>query len=287
VVAAGPLSEDTRYKLQSIYNISAFSGRADKGYSSPIENMATVLQHYFNEQQQQPKKKNGGVGIDTPIQGVLYIHDDTLVNITQLQPWLGSSTTIIASADTSNPREGWSDNPTRMQQVAETSYSILSDRTVVKVDGYHTNNSLDLVNTMKSRWRWRECITRWDTLTMDPLSHAFLEPDGSFLVPSPSFGGSDFLYVPLRFSSPFSQIASLLTKHNVFLECGFPKLVDILRQQHNATTVSVSLCTTFLKRRGTMEMIERCSKPLAVVHPLKMRVLGPQNWSMAFDHIIS
>jgi hypothetical protein len=284
VVVAGPFSNDTVDKLESVYNIKAFAGRADKGFSSPMENMNTVMQHYFNLKQQQ---MDGDVVCVNSVEGVLYFHDDALVNITELRPWLGSSTTIIASADTSNPRVGWNNNSNRMKEVAEHSYSIMSNRTVAKVDGYHTDKPLELVNTMSSRWRWRECIISWDKVTMDPDSHAFREPDGSFLIPRPFYGGADFLYVPLSFTHAFSKLATLLMKYQVFLECGFSKLVDNLRQNHNATAVSVPLCTTFFKFRGKMDMIKRCSKPLVVVHPLKLGVLGLQNWSMAFERIVN
>jgi hypothetical protein len=288
VVVTGPLSEHTVHQLQNIYGILTFPGRADKGYSSPIKNMATVLQYYFQQQQRMGGSDDDDDDDVVSVQGVLYIHDDTLVNITELQPWLGSSTTIIASADTSNPRIGWENNSTRLKHVAETSYSILLDGSVSKVDGYHTNNPLQLANTMNPRWRWTECISRWYFVTMDPLSHAYREPDGSFLIPSPSFGGSDFLYIPLRFAGPFSQVATLLTNHGMFLECGFPKLVDILRRHYNATAMSVPLCTTFAtQQRGTMDMIKGCSRPLTVVHPLKLGVLGSRNWTMAFHHIVN
>jgi hypothetical protein len=110
--------------LESLYNITAFVGRADKGLSSPMENMNTVMQHYFNLKQKQ-MEMDGDVDSVESVKGVLYIHDDALVNSTELRPWLGSSTTIIASADTSNPRVGWNNNTKSMREVAKHSYSIL------------------------------------------------------------------------------------------------------------------------------------------------------------------
>jgi hypothetical protein len=286
VVVAGPFSKDIVNKLQSIYNITVFAGRADRGFSSPMENMNTVMQHYFNLKQQQMEMDGDFVSVES-VEGVLYIHDDALVNITELRPWLGSSTTIIASADTSNPRVGWNNNITRMREVAKHSYSIMSNGTVAKMDGYHTNNSSELVDTIKPWPWWAECIPEWGKVTMDPGSHAFREPDGSFLIPPPFYGAADFLYVPLRFTQPYSQLATLLMKHNVFLECGFPKLVDHLRGNHNATVVSVPLCTTFSESRGKMDMIKGCAEPLTVVHPLKLGRLGQQQWIIAFDHVVN
>jgi hypothetical protein len=114
----------------------------------------------------------------------------------------------------------------------------------------------------------------------------FREENGSFLVPTPSFGGSDFLYVPTALADTFDRAAELFFRHNVFLECGFPKIVDILQQQANATAVSVPLCSKFLASRGKFKMLTQCDDfPVAVVHPFKIGVQGYKNWTHAFRWI--
>jgi hypothetical protein len=130
----------------------------------------------------------------------------------------------------------------------------------------------------------------------------YREPDGSFLITGHGGGQADFFYVPMQHADAFIQATQLLTDYDVPLECGFPKLMDILRHgPSNATVLEVPLCTTWNPGRGNITMIERCksekwspardvqmiseseSKSYAVYHPIKIRVNGYKAWDKAWD----
>lgn len=87
----------------------------------------------------------------------------------------------------------------------------------------------------------------------------------------------------------YQEAAQIMVDHKVFLECAFPKIIDMLRQRANATTRSVNLCTNFRRYRGTVTMIDLCGdkSPMGVVHPFKMGVHGYQNWTRAFDWMVT
>lgn len=296
IVVRGPWSELQIEELRK-RGIDAFRGRNDRGYSSPMENLMLTLQQYQHVPQ---------------VQGVLYAHDDALFNVSYLleHDWLGSSSTILATTDTSDPRLGL-DDIERQQYIASRSYSIQHDGILQKVDGYKTINPMQLFNTLNPKWRHEECIFRYYIVFGDPRSRQYCETsDKSFLIPPPSFGGSDFLYVPTSLTDAYSRAAKLLTDHKVFLECGFPKLVDMLLLRNtarkpkiahttastppaNITAVSIPLCTKFWHSRGTLKMLRQCQdeslaasgdhQPLVVVHPFKIGQLGHDNWAEAFN----
>jgi hypothetical protein len=73
------------------------------------------------------------------VKGVLYIHDDALINITNI-PLLGSDNTIIVTDhDTENPIIGL-DNWRRWHKVSKETFKINSNGKFSKVDGFQSDN---------------------------------------------------------------------------------------------------------------------------------------------------
>lgn len=68
VLVAGPFTDEQVTSLSS-HSIEAMQGKDDKGLVSPLENHANALLHYGNNQK---------------IDGVLYMHDDAMLNITEI-----------------------------------------------------------------------------------------------------------------------------------------------------------------------------------------------------------
>jgi len=48
------------------------------------------------------------------------------------------------------------------------------------------------------------------------------------------------LYIPLRLTKEYAEIAELLIDHHIFLECGFPKIIDVLLLNNNKNQSSSS-----------------------------------------------
>ena len=166
------------------------------------------------------------------------------------------------------------------------------------------------------RWgNWPLCTPGIESLMAkdDPVHRSFLEPDGSFVVPSPT--QADFLFVPIQYAREFRVAAKVMVRHRIFLECGFPIILDHLVQQQrrrqqqqqqqlmtstsNSTAVpppppvnirTIDLCTTWDPPgiRGTDRMYTNCKADIqhmyGMYHPLKLSS-GLQWWGNLFDTI--
>ena len=85
VIVRGPFNENQTATLQTKYSIDAkCCGRSDRGFISPIENFMTTLMEYHNK-----------------TEGVLYIHDDAILNITELVGKQSSTTTTTTTTSSS------------------------------------------------------------------------------------------------------------------------------------------------------------------------------------------
>jgi hypothetical protein len=224
------------------------------------------------------------------VTGVLYCHDDILLNLTNL-PLGKAPDSVITSFDASNPRIGL-DDPRRREEISKVSYRLHPDGSSSKVDGFNSSNPHDLLASL-SYWCWFEgCITSFYGVLGDPRAMKYREDqDQSLLVPPPFPAAADFLYVSTSLADAYQEAAQIMVDHKVFLECGFPKIVDILQQRANATIHKVSLCThtSNEQERGSFEMIGACDgdHPIGLVHPFKLGHAGYQNWTRAFDWMVA
>jgi hypothetical protein len=57
-----------------------------------------------------------------------------------------------------------------------------------------------------------------------------------FLVPF--YEQSDFVYIPIKLIEQYEEIVQLMIDHNVFLECGFAKIYDVLQRRSSLSSSS-------------------------------------------------
>ena len=274
----GPFSQGELTDMRA-HGIEAFEGRNDKGWVSPYENLMRTLKQYHG--------KEG-------VTGVLYVHDDALVNIPKLFPHGDShrGQNVLVNFDVRDPRQPLDAN--HAMWIESSAYKILKDGVTFAKDSGFQTQSVDylftVLNTGDYNWPWHlKCIPAFQSVSRDPRSHPYRESDESFLVTGK--GQSDFLYVPMQHAQEFVKAARLFADYNVFLECGIPKLVDILRRgPSNATLAQVGVCTSWHPTRNTVRMIDICDKsPVSyfVFHPFKMHQRGYKAWGDAFDQVCS
>ena len=170
-----------------------------------------------------------------------------------------------------------------------------------RVNGQIYDDPLKLIQSLR-RWRHEECLYAFsNAVWYDNRTLPYMEEQDhdstyhhrdddavvvvdtrEFLVPPPSYGGTDFLYVSTSLADAFLPPAQLFYDHKVFLECGFAKIIDILRRHHQATVVDVPLCTGWGLVRDRIYMLRECALPVAVIHPYKISK-GRARWNRAFD----
>ena len=263
IVVRGPFSDVQLEKLHA-HGIDAHVGRNDKGFVSPLENLMRTLKQY-----------QGTDGVT----GVLYAHDDAVVRMPRLfQKYPTRDQHVLANFDTREPRKP--EDANHIAFLNNVSYTIQPDGTFVKQNGVRANSTAQLMSTLNSWEHHPSCIRQFLNVIKDPRSQNYREEDGSFLVAGK--GQSDFLYVPINLTDVFSDVAQLFTDYDVFLECAFPTLVDILRHTFGASVRHAELCTSWDRSiRGTSKMLDNCDAigPFDVYHPYKITSHGYRIWS--------
>jgi hypothetical protein len=255
IVVRGPFNRDQIKELQR-HGIRAYWGREDRGHNSPIANLAATLQ--------EAKAEEG-------VTGVLYAHDDMLLNVTNVFRDFPFGTNRLLGTMHKNPTDP------RFY-----SFSIHPNGTYTTKDGASDVGNRTLL-TMSAPWTHSErCLDGFLRLFADPRSKPLLEGDGSLRVPIGM--QSDVLYVPTALADAFAGAARLIVDHGVFLECGLPKIYETLARTSNVTMDRAALCTSweYQKVRGRVEMMEQCRLPAAAVHPVKLH-LGHPVWDQAFE----
>lgn len=292
VMVAGPFSMDQiqvlgRYSIEAIASTPPRGRRVD-GFYGPVENLMNALLLFKNS---------------SKIEGVLYAHDDTVLNVTELSQGLYPfpTNTIIGNTKKMSVHEmSYTDVRTAKdkKKANELSYRIFPNGTFADfnktVFGDDINTLWDNVPNFYHRWglvRQPYCAGSKRTrkgntaLANDTDSAKYQEDDGSMLFPS--FTQADFLFVPTKYSEEFAEAARLHLKHQVFLECALPQIVDMVQQQTNAPDVRVvKLCTTFHKIRGLEFMASsKCNNEgiIGVVHPLKLNTVGYNAFEREMD----
>lgn len=319
VVLRGPfpeyLVEDFQLKHEIDVQPTRESFLLDEGRFSPMDNLLSTLKQYKNE----PK-----------INGVLYVHDDMLINTTNIffggekrETKIDRTRSVFATKE-NHKRSVRIYPPSASQARVGNDTGATTNLYYSTLDGYRSDNMTEFLEHMDFwPWNWL-CLDSYTKVAKDPRSASFLEYDESD-------GGEPFLLVPLSYQSDFYYVSTSLTKqyediatvfidNKVFLECGFPRITDLLlgmsisspiRQHPKAQTIDlierlnekeavnslstnpvndvrlelVELCTNwnYTYDRGTMKMIASCNAPYSVIHPLKLTVLGFMDWGRSFD----
>lgn len=256
LVVRGPFDSAQISELQ-LHGIQAYTARDDKGYYSPMENLAATLQDVK--------------GIDG-VKGVLYAHDDMLLNVTNLFQNFESETHKLMG--------------TLWRLPSDPEFHAFSIQATGELywKGEGPLSKTELFDRENGWAHTEKCLDGFSGVRADPRSKTLsvLDKDGSVHVPSHSY--SDIMYVPTVLADEFANLAQLMADHKVFLECAVPKIAEILHQTTNVKIDKVSLCTEGYKTglRGKFEMLETCDNPTSAFHPVKLS-LGFSDWNRAFE----
>lgn len=274
VVVWGPFDKDALQQLRD-HGVAANRGREDKGFSSPYENLMKTLTQFRN---------------DSRVNGVLYAHDDALLNVNHddLRPYLESGQDVLVNTGISFAAARKWPNDTNPCNL----FYLLEDGTIQNLDGTPKTRDQQFQGCWpgwQNKHGWPTCFGSssddgYVGMLKDPRIKQYLEADGKFFVPG--FGQTDFMFIPKKHVLEFEQAAQLMADHKLSLECAGAKLVDILARLANATVQPVSLCTEWDPQyRGSLKMIDDCgARKYAMYHPFKLSG-GYQRWSETFDSI--
>lgn len=267
----GSFSNSTLYALQK-QGISAFFGGSDHGSYSNMQNVGGSVRR--------AAQMSG-------IVGVMYIHDDMMVNMRGLVeqgfPW-------DSQAAFSGPRHFFD---TRY-------FSVTKDG---KIFSEHFNTNLtdvsDALNTTAfNGWLWRYVLPGASELAKDGRFSPYFEENGTF---SFMTGRSDFAYVPTQFASFFCPLADLMSEKKIWLEAAFPTLMLATAKKFNTVLLDLRLCqNTKSPEYQYGEWIPECfnasaplyhereghrTTPVDLFHPIKMSG-NVEIWDRCFDRIV-
>jgi len=277
IVVRGPFNATELSSLQS-RGIDVSPGANDKGFYSPMENLSQELTKYK----------------DIPgIDGVLYLHDDAYLVMESLtkgqyqfptQKIIGSNMSWFFPLSYRNHHEVGDVDAGILSRY---SYKIHSDLTYSKADGTTYSSEGAIIRSLK-RWpHFKKCVPSLTKAYRDKRIEAYKSDiDGTLLVPSPV--QADMLFVPTSLADEFAKAAHILVDNNVFLECGFPMIVQLVQITTNATVATVELCTNWSRDRGKEKLIRSClqqkQQQYGMFHPYKLSS-GLDTWGQLFDSI--
>ena len=301
VIVRGPFPNETLQVLSS-NGIVAHGAMDDQGYYSPLQNMMLTLEEvhesnqYLDQARQPwasaPPAKHGYIS------GVLYVHDDGLLNMTHFysmasdgqqgyQHGIFPTDAIISVHGRSWVAYSMDSNLTRFNRVG--------------LNETFTEWAPFYFSVEKLSWFFAShCLGGQVKVATHPNSSRYQDSDG--MIHFPGGTQSDFLYVPVRVAPEFAHAARLhLQDPPVFLECAFPTVVDMILKTTNTTVSYINLCTTYENFvRGSPMMILQCvnvtneprgvldcvktSEPTGLYHPFKIR-RGLEVWNDMFDFV--
>ena len=270
------------------------------GFYTPLENLKNTLLRFKNS---------------SKIEGVIYVHDDGILNITDLSnggQYPFPTDQIIANGDKtgkflnaySDVRK-WEGVDKVTYKRGRFSYRIFKDG---HLEDYWKGNSYENIVDMYNNGfleKWQPTYTDYcgvgqTHLAMDADSDRYREEDGSILFPRRV--QADFLFVPTKFADEFAIAANLHLKHKIYIECAFNKVVDMVRsktekeEDADADVVRVRhvyLCTEWDRTiRGTGTEINNCIQNEDVdsygfYHPYKIGTNGRRKYSEFYDRLQS
>ena len=249
VVVAGPFSGAKLAALQK--EVPVLQTAPDRGWVSPYGALARALEMFRH---------------DEAFHGVLYVHDDLLLN-----------NTLLLSLPF-DPRQPLFSMQTPRRSAFSSPRHAFEWEGGVADAGHHWWKHPD-VGIPKLRAAWA-----------DPRARRFQAADGSF---SWWIGQSDMAYVPMRVGGDYIAAAAWLGAHGVFLEIALPSIMMWLEDARGARVQQVDLCTRFhskcrnLGRNCTADLAAFCrglGTPFGAIHAIKPSKHLP-DWEALFDGI--
>jgi hypothetical protein len=278
IIVVGPFSPKTQAALTRL-GLSFRTGRNDRGYVSPYENLMLTLLEYKHH---------------PTIDGVFYLHDDALVNLTR---FTGGGGTMSRPFPTDSIV-----GTLRAKQEVDYSIQVIENNATTVVhyskDGNHYDSPEALLKHLK-HWFWNGmCINGYTTMVLDPeytyrYNDTTANDNNAGTIASRVYsvappGQSDILFVPTRYADAFAHEARPHIANKVFLECALPTIVHHLVEKTKVGRRKVELCThwidyTVRNEKGT-KMIDDCLHNVerighSVYHPFKISVNGVHNWT--------
>jgi hypothetical protein len=274
VVVRGPFNE-TEISVLHSRGIKAYTGVNDKGHYSPVENLMLTLDEHKETED---------------IDGVLYLHDDAFLDVQKLTQgrYPFPSEDIIGSTLSDFFPLSYLDHR-RVEDkelLSRFSYNIHPDGNWSKADGTKFDSQWQLKKSLKKWPFFQRCIGSLTKASKDSRMEVYKQKDDTFLVPSPT--QADMLYIPTALANDFAKAARIMLDSNVFLECAYPTIAQMLQISSNATIRTVSLCTNWRKSRGKETMVSDCladhANEYGMYHPFKLSK-GFESWGRTFDTI--
>ena len=279
----GPFSPDNLEALRQC-GIQAFYGEDDRGYYSPMKN--------FGDSLKAAAQVEG-------IIGVMYVHDDLLVNMTNLVelgfPWESTVMSQLMERDYRRPI-------IRIDGRNEVVHYYFPRKNRIKEYVQNVSNATDQGPFTRWRW-WKEVLPGALELSKDKRAEPYL--DGEMF---PFYGNAvgDFGYVPTKFASEFSFLADMMVEHHVFLEIGMPTLMGLMSRKFNANHKFAEYCTNTYNRWAPLVWVPACilaergdtpcereyfpkpelpTAPFSLYHPIKMS-FDIDIWDVAFNAVV-
>ncbi len=304
IAVAGPFSAKAYSKLQNA-GVEVYKGRNDRGYVSPIQNLLAAIQQTNHS-----------------VDAVLYVHDDALLNLTNLAQGRSKIPTDKIIGTLSHDQAYSYSITLPFNKSSPLIYS--SPGLLHKRD---TTNATIFLRSMP-HWDWHAyCLDKQLTMiqqTSNIQRFATFAPEGLRFF-FPARGQSDTLMVPTRLGHFFALASIPHIQHRVFLECAVPTIVlwTLQEEQRHETkmmetpsirtttttttttsmddflssvkvldsgTSNIKLCTSwdFKGIRGTPQMITNClqsKKRYGLFHPIKISTYTAANFSAWLDRI--
>jgi hypothetical protein len=298
ILVVGPFSPETRSELIRL-NITFRAGRADKSlHSATYEHLMLTLLEYKH---------------DPIIDGVLYLHDDALVNLTRFTNGLYPFPTD-SIVGTFPRKKGNSSTTTPLFTIHvqdDDNGDGKGGNTSPKVYYSKDGHSYDSQKTLRAQLvKW----PHWKKNCLPPLTNMLLDPQNAHMFPNtgtssranyeiPDKFQSDILFVPTRLADAFAHHARPFIDHQVFLECAIPTIIHhMLKQEQESKndivafeqqSRTVDLCTSWdydMRTKYTTKFVEDCiEKPTengyVVYHPVKMYTMSVNEWVSLLDSV--
>ena len=196
VVAAGPFSEDQIQALQD-NSITVQKGDPDAGVVSPLRNLMNVLLSFKNS---------------TKIEGVLYAHDNAILNDTELS--LGQYPFETSRIIHNMPHYRTNPGPLSFRAFPDghvESFKKEPGSLFVNVSEFYEHATVQWGHFVQPY-----CAPALVNFAKDPHSQQYRDSDGSSLFTGQA--QSDFMFVPLEFAELFAEAAELLLQYGIFIE---------------------------------------------------------------------
>jgi hypothetical protein len=276
IMVVGPFTPDTRFELTRL-NISVRASRADKSLASATyENLMLTLLEYKH---------------DPMIEGVLYLHDDALVNLTRFTNGMYPfpTDTIVGTFGDGNASNALFNIHVQDGKGGN------SPNVIYSKDGHYYGSQKTLREKL-GHWG------HWEKRCLPPLTNMLVDPENAHMYNNgsranyeiPNFAQSDVLFVPTRFADAFAHHARPFVDNKVFLECAFPTIIHHMLKERNTSSQrrTVELCTIWdyeVRKKYNKRMVEHCIKTTengyGVYHPFKIFWIGVKRWANMLDSV--